>query len=301
MLDKIKRAMFPITLSKGLEVISEIHKGSQTIRWYNAVLQQLIETIGDIQVQKVTTQHIDDWLADVKSRHLSPWTSNSYVRAMKAFFNHMVKIGHLEVSPAAHLKVPKVPRSKPKDISDRDLAELVRVSKINRRDYALICTLRDTGCRVGGLVSMTVDAIHIEQLDNGNRRGKAMVIEKGARPRWVFFGNECAMAIIDYLEVRPQYAPAELWLNYKFDGGLSTQGVYHVLRRYAKMAGVKRFNPHAFRHRLAKKLEAERIPHRAIQEIMGWTSDAMLQMYVAYSVDELQRQYERYQNGDGDS
>ena len=87
------------------------------------------------------------------------------------------------------------------------------------------------------------------------------MVEKGDRPRYVFFGQECAQAILDYIETRPVYAPDELWLNRSFKP-LTTSGIYHLLRKTAERAGVKRFNPHSFRHRLAKKLEAEKIPHK---------------------------------------
>jgi integrase len=75
---------------------------------------------------------------------------------------------------------------------------------------------------------------------------------------------------------------------------LSTQGVYHVLRRHAKRSGVTRFNPHSFRHRLAKKLEAAQMPHKVLQDVMGWESAAMVQHYVNYSPTELQAMYDLF-------
>ena len=139
---------------------------------------------------------------------------------------------------------------------------------------------------------MTLETVHIEETEHG-RRGKVAVIEKGDKVRFVYFKNECANALINYLEIRAVYAPSNLWLN-RSDKPLSPSGIYHILRNTAKRAGVKRFNPHSFRHRLCKKLVAAGTPHKIIQDLMGWASQDMVQVYVIHTDDELQRYHEQY-------
>lgn len=292
MFKKIRRAMFPIKLSEGMAIIGKIHRRSETARWYKFPINELITIYGDIPVKDITEEHLDDWFAIVSNRGLSTWTVNSYTRAVKSFFNHMVTTGHISQSPAGHLKPPKPPKANPKDISDDDLIKLLKASKRDKRDYAIICMLRDTGCRIGGLVSMQLDNMIIEEKEQG-KRGKILVTEKGNKPRFVYFKDECCEAVLSYLEYRAVYAPQALWLN-RSDKPLSASGVYHILRRVAERAGVERFNPHAFRHRLCKKLVENGTPHKVIQDLMGWQSQDMVQIYVIHTDTELQRYHDAY-------
>lgn len=292
MLRRLRNLVAPLPLSGGLTIIETIHRRSETARWYKVPIEELIQIYGDIAVRSITAAHLDDWFDLVVARNLSRWTVNSYTRAVKSYFNHMVKMGHITVSPADHLKPPRPPKATPKDITDNDIIAMLAASKRDRRDYAMICMLRDTGCRVGGLVSMTVDTLHMQETEHG-KRGKILVTEKGDKSRFVFFKDETCLALIAYMEYRAAYSPPEIWLN-RSDKPLTTSGVYHILRRVAKRAGVARFNPHSFRHRMCKKLVEAGTPHKVIQDMMGWSSQAMIQIYVVHTDNELQRFHELY-------
>lgn len=285
--------MKPLTLSQSLDVIAQVHPDSDTPRWYRQPVNDLIAIAGDVPVRSVTREQIDLWWEDVKGRRLSRWTLNSYVRAMKAFWNHMVRLHHAKASPADHLKVPRPPKGNPKDISDGDVALLVKKARRSARDYALVLTLRDTGCRMGGLVSMTTDTLDIRRKEDGTYKGRILVTEKGDKPRYVYLKDESSRAMLNYLESRPVDAPPDLWLA---RGGepLTRSGVYHVLRSLARQAGVDRFNPHAFRHRFCKRLVAKGASPKVIQDIMGWDSPRMVDTYVIHTPDELQEYHERY-------
>ena len=284
--------MRPVTLSRGLGIMEQIHKRSDTARWYKIPINELIKMFGDVPVRAITPEQMDEYFDAISSRGLSRWTVNSYTRAVKSFFGHMINTGHISQSPAAHLKPPRPPRSNPKDITDDEVRALIRASKRNRRDYAMICVLRDTGCRVGGLVSMTVDTLDIRETEKG-KRGKIIVVEKGDKPRHVYVKDEACNALLDYLEIRPVFAPPDLWLN-RSDKPLTPSGIYHILRNTAKRAGVTTFNPHAFRHRFCKKLVEAGTPHKVIQDLLGWESQEMVQIYVVHTESELQAYHEQY-------
>lgn len=251
----------------------------------------------------MVTAWFDHLAQDTSQRHddrqLSPWTVDCYARGLKAFFNHLVRMGHLERSPVEY-RLRRLPKRAKKDIAQDDLERLVLKAKYNARDYAIVCVLRDSGCRVSGLLSMRITALHVVQViaEDGSARlhGRALVYEKGDKGRYIFFGDEACRALRLYLDSRPVVAANDdrLWINYKGQP-MTRSGVYQMLKRLAQYAGVERFNPHAFRHAFAKRLLAQNAPAKVIQELMGHEDvTTTMNMYVILDDQELEEFHRKY-------
>jgi site-specific recombinase XerD len=178
--------------------------------------------------------------------HLSPSTLRGYVRAWRAFFNWLVDEGLIASSPARKLKLPRVPEQPPKAISRADMERIVEAARrSSARDYAIVCILADSACRVGGLCNITLDNLYLD-------RGYAIVVEKNSQARYLLFTDRTLEAIGRYLEERPAGDYRELFLGHTHHP-LQTGGIHQLLARLATAAGVKgRHNPHAFRHGWAR-------------------------------------------------
>jgi integrase/recombinase XerD len=258
----------PITLSRGLEIAKKMTpKNKRANHWYEWPVADLIQQIGDIQVKDVTSEQLDEWLNTLHKRDhhrapgrkLSVWTIDSYGRAIRAYFTKLVEAEHLEQSPCKY-RLPRLPKKQKLDIPTNDIEKMVQWSEHNVRDHAIVLILCDSGCRVGELVSIQVAGVKLEEHKPGLWRGRALVHGKMNKRRWIYFSHDAVLALQRYMRVRPHDAPDDLWLSTK-GGVLSTSGVYQTLKRIGKLAGVKRFNPHAFRHALAKRLVAANAPN----------------------------------------
>jgi integrase len=96
-----------------------------------------------------------------------------------------------------------------------------------------------------------------------------------------------------YIDARPTTYD-ELWLSHRFTP-LRKDGIYQILERIAKRAGVDRFNPHAFRHALAKRLVARGTPMKAVADLMGHEDvTTTMTMYVTYDDEELDAIHKKY-------
>lgn len=178
---------------------------------------------------------------------LSPATISGRIQSAKALFDWCVRREYLEKSPASHLRRPKVSNrcDSSKVMVVEDLARLVAVAERwaedgEPRDLALLLFLVETGCRVGEAASLRVGWLDLEA-------GDGIVVGKtGERP--VDFTAATAMAMRAWLLVRPAVDHDCVWVG-RYGKGLSASGIYGVLRRLAKEAGVKgKFNPHSIRH-----------------------------------------------------
>lgn len=173
-----------------------------------------------------------------------------------------------EENIAKRLKKPNLERGEPKAATVEDIRAVLEALSFNQRwglepmasiarDRAIILFLVDTGCRVGGLCSITN-----ERLDLADYR--AIVHEKGKggrKPRLVFFSEATKAAVEDWLHYHPTWlekgpeTPLFVGLFTDHHGvWLSPTGVYQLMVRRAKSAGLRgRFTPHALRHSAARE------------------------------------------------
>jgi integrase/recombinase XerD len=294
----------PVTLSRALRIVEDITTtGKRRPHWFRVPVETLIDYVGDVRACDVTPEQVIAWhasLRDAPNRYkpgqrLSPWTVDSYGRAVKSFFNHLVKAGHIDASPARRLLLPRLPAKGKKDIDDGDIDRLIAVADLGGpRDLAIVLTLRDAGCRVGELVSMTAHGVRISE-NGGEMRGRAIVeSEKTHAARYVYLGDEACQALRRYLRARGPNVPDALWLS-RAGTPLTGSGVYLLLKRLGKRAGVQQFSAHAFRHALARRLVLNGAPPKAVQEILGHADvSTTLNMYVRLEPDDLERFHRQY-------
>lgn len=300
MFDKIKRKLSPLTLTKALTIVRRVAaRNREETDKFDRPIALLIEYLGeDAKVTSITPEQLTGWYNFVKGldhhskpgQKLSIWTVNSYGRLVRAFFNHLVKMGHLERTPwrATIGRLPKLHR---KDIPQSDIDLMVKYAGLNIRDRAIVLLLRDSGCRAGELLSMTIPNLHFEKKpDKGGKKrlcGYALVYgQKMRKHRYILFKEEAAKALKAYLDARPPVEFDTLWLAYD-NRPLTVSGVYQLLKRIARVAGVKRFNAHSFRHARTKELYRAGVPEPLIQELMGHDGVEVTRLYVQYEPDEL--------------
>jgi integrase/recombinase XerD len=228
-----------------------IEVAPRTCEWYLQKLAGLMAFVGaECEVETIRTDTLRVWLADLarqaerRTNHptrptreggLSPYTLAGYVRTMRRFFGWLYEEEHLEDNPAARLKLPKLPKEPPKAVAPNDLDLLLEAAWASGdRDYALVCFLADTGCRVGGLASLTLDALDLDA-------GEATVWEKGEKTRDVFLVPMTVAALRRWRRGHEDAGP-RVFVGKR--GPLTTNGVYQVLKRLGDKTGVQgRFKP----------------------------------------------------------
>lgn len=234
-------------------------RSRQTILWYAKRLKPLRSldkplpriSLDDLralyaQLSRRTTKYADHPSRPAVAGGLSPSTLRGYVRAWRAFFNWCIDGGLLKSSPARKLKLPRLPEQPPKAISYNDMEAIVEAARqSSARDYAIVCILADSACRVGGLCNITLDNLDLE-------KGYAIVIEKNSQARYLLFTARTVEAIRAYLPERPNVDSRALFVGRKRQP-IGTSGIHQLLARLAESAGVVgRHNPHAFRHGWAR-------------------------------------------------
>ncbi len=195
-------------------------------------------------VADVRPNEIDAVIVRLRRKTKSVATIAGHIQAIKSFFRWCKKRGYAQDEPAAHLL-----REKPRiDLRNRamtqeDFEKMLFYSKQqdSSSNFAILLFLADTGCRVGELCSLTIERVDLKMLE-AEVRGKT-------GSRFVDFTYRTRDVIREIIGDRKN---GHVFLA---DNGnpLTVHNIYARLRWVAKRVGiVKRFNPHAIRHRVGQ-------------------------------------------------
>lgn len=263
-------------------------KNSYTVVAYRTDLHQVslyVEEQGVDNWQDVTHEHIAGYLLQMRDdQGYRPTTIARKLASLKSFFRYMRRAGMIVHDPVEHLESPRVPRVLPRVLSVEQMSSLLRQMEVEtaagRRDLALLYTLYTTGMRVTELVSLNLDDFDVVSLtvrcaghDEWNRRERVLPLPPVA-----------AEAIQRYREtVRPRLAtshPEEraLFLN-QHGRRLTRQGLWLIIKGYARLAGITTITPHMLRHSFAMLMLNEGMELRSVQELLGYSHISAMQGY----------------------
>ena len=185
-------------------------------------------------------------LPHVKDEKLSGTAVNTYVRALKGFFNWLVQESIIEVNPFLKVPTPKLPKVLPKVFTEQEMKTVFETVAGKPRETALILLFLDSGItlsEISNLADTRVDTL------NGTLQ---VFREKTHKERVVYFSPQTAAAIETYRFNRPDpMAEPRLFLTH--DGyPLTGKRIQKILERVGKQARLsQRLSPHKLRHTFA--------------------------------------------------
>jgi Phage integrase family len=123
---------------------------------------------------------------------------------------------------------------------------------------------------------------------------------KGGTARTVKIGHQAARSLDRYLRARTRHTQAwrpQLWLGVNNRGPLTATGIYQIVARRGRQAGVNVY-PHRFRHHFSHTWLDRGGAERDLMELNGWTSPQMLTRYGARARGaRARRSYDRIMDG----
>ena len=306
------------TLSQALSTfveIGQVGKSASTVKWYQQKLDNLIDWLGpQTPVISVMRSDLMDYISFLENKKviyegnssrpqiegsLSIHSIHGSVRIIRHFFKWLNDNEVILDNPAAKIPLPKLPKPAKPGISESDLRKILTAARGNIRDYAILRFLESTGCRLGGVVNLTLDDLNLGEDEPSCRR--AMVHEKGDKDRTVFMTPGALDALLDWMEYRGM-------LGVEFPGvflskqpgrdwrPITVSGVYAILKRYAKKTGVKKnWSPHQWRHRFARRLLQQGLGLGQVSQILGHEDVSVtINYYGQFAVGQLQDGYDLY-------
>jgi integrase/recombinase XerC len=239
------------------------------------------------------------WLAERARQGLARTSTARAFSSVRSFFNFLDKRGLAHNASVGLIQTPKLPRSVPKALSERDMEYLLdaapeqeRAAWIDLRDNAILLLLYGAGLRIGEALGLTKGAID-GLLEAG--RDTLEVTGKGNKTRLVPLLPQAVDALKAYRDSCP--FQAKLGAKQAFflgarGGSLDPAIVQKRVREIRRSLGLaESVTPHALRHSFATHLLGAGGNLRTIQELLGHASLSTTQRYTDVDTARLTEVY----------
>lgn len=259
----------------------------------------------------IRREHIEIYVADILQRS-SAATAAFHYRALQQFWKWVISEellprgpdGRAAASPMEKMKPPKVDVVPPQVLTSAQLAALLDTCSgrdfESRRDRALIRLLLDTGCRRSEILGVRWAPDDPEENDIDLDQRTMRVRGKGGRWRFVRIGKKAALDLDRYLTVReahPHRDERALWIGRW--GVLKGSGMFQIIRRRGRQAGIDGAFVHLFRHTFAHQFKVNGGSDDDLMMLAGWRSRSMLARYGASAaMDRAHKAHDRLSPGD---
>jgi integrase/recombinase XerD len=218
------------------------------------------------------------------------------VHAVRGLYKFAVREGRLEIDPMENLLAPKAFTALPRFLTPVEVEALLQApdpkTPLGLRDRAILEVLYASGLRASELISLQP-----KDVDLGI--GLLTCMGKGRKERLVPVGSQACALVGRYLaEVRPALlrgrAAPYLFLNER-GAGLTRNGLWGIVRRYAVATGVERvLTPHVLRHSFATHLLERGADLRSLQAMLGHADISTTQIYTHISRERLRQIYDKF-------
>jgi integrase/recombinase XerD len=242
-----------------------------------------------------THDDISDVLIQLTKQSKSPRSIARCLSALRSFYKFLREQNIRTDNPVASHKTPKLGRALPKDLSEKDVEDLLyapdTTSALGLRDRAMLEVLYACGLRVSELINLRIDLINLNQ-------GFLRILGKGNKERLVPLGEVAREWIEKYIqEGRPQlYKTATDYLFLTQHGGImSRQNFWYAIKRYALQANIQsELSPHTLRHAFATHLLNHGADLRVVQMLLGHSDLSTTQIYTHVAQVRMQELHETY-------
>ena len=253
----------------------------KTVEAYGSDLLFFREFISELGcgLEQIDEHALFLYLVHLRRKGLKNTSLARNLSSLRGFFEFLVQEHHLHSSPAALLDSPKLVRKLPEVLSRSEVTALlerpVMTDRLGVRDRVMLELLYACGLRVSELVSLAVP-------DFDPQAGLLRVLGKGSKERYVPLHDSAVGLLMSYLrQWRALLGPKvdTIFLN-RSGLGLSRQGVWKLLRRYALEAGINRpVSPHTLRHSFATHLLEGGADLRTVQILLGHSDIMATEIY----------------------
>lgn len=284
----ISRYIDQIWMERGLS--------KNTLESYRRDLEQLAVWLNETHrgsLVGIDASTLQSYLAWRLSKKLSSRSTARALSCYRGLFRWLIREGQLQENPLALIENPKLGRSLPKSLSERDVEALLAAPNVDDpiglRDRTMLELLYACGLRVSELVTLTTSQINL-------RQNVVRVMGKGSKERLIPMGEEAARWLQDYYNsARPtllQFAPSEVVFPSNRCQEMTRQTFWYRIKHWAAVAGIdKPLSPHTLRHAFATHLLNHGADLRVVQLLLGHSDLSTTQIYTHVAQLRMKQQH----------
>ena len=209
------------------------------------------------------------------------------VSSLKSYFKYLEGEGIIKDNFMRLISNPKLEKTLPNYLNYQDLEKLLnfpdRNNKYGLRDALILEMLYSSGVRVSELANMKLKDIDFKDK-------KILVLGKGNKERYVYYGSKCDSLLKKYLDMDHMDSPY-LFIGKRKDR-LNEREIRLIVTESAKKAGINiHVTPHTLRHTYATHMLNEGADLKSVGDLLGHESLSTTQIYTHISNERLRQVY----------
>jgi len=223
-------------------------------------------------------------------------TTSRELSSLKRFYRFLLRQGKIQADPSLNISAPKLPRSLPKNLTEKDVEVLLSAPDVKQliglRDRTMLEVLYASGLRVSELVNLKVAQVSLNT-------GVVRVMGKGGKERLAPLGEEALNWINRYIKEARLMLLGEKTSEALFvtarGSAMTRQAFWHLIRRHAIQAGInKPLSPHTLRHAFATHLLNHGADLRVVQLLLGHSDISTTQIYTHVASARLKQLHTKH-------
>lgn len=274
-----------IATEKGLSINTQ-HAYERDLKQFNQFC-----SVKKWNERNIELTHLREYLASLRRQELSSRTLARKCSAIKQYFKFLVRENKIDSDPSELLLVQVKQKRLPKHLTVREMFKLISMAEghtdIETRDRALLELWYATGARISEMAELTISQIDLD-------KKTVKICGKGNRQRLIPVGEVAAEWCRKYQDIRHEWVrrsglrEMEVFFLTPLGKQMNRQGIWKIVRRYSKLAGIKRnVWPHMIRHSFATHILRNGADLRAVQELLGHRSISTTEVYTHLDIENL--------------
>ena len=255
-----------------------------TVKSYGTDLKEFYDFTGD---QKIDIDLVRKYLRKLYEKKYSSRTISRKVSSLKSYFKYLESEGIIKNNFMRLISNPKLEKTLPNYLNYEDLEKLLsfpdRSNKYGLRDALILEMLYSSGIRVSELANMKLSDINFKER-------KILILGKGNKERYVYYGSECERLLDEYLKKDHRNSP--YLLIGKRCEKLNEREIRSIVTENAKKAGTRvHVTPHTLRHTYATHMLNDGADLKSVGDLLGHESLSTTQIYTHVSNERLRQVY----------
>ncbi len=253
-----------------------------TVKNYKIDLTNFYEFVGK---DKITIDLIRNYLKKLYENKYTSRTISRKVSSLKSYFKYLESENIIDDNPMSLISNPKVEKTLPNYLNYDDLERLLEAPDINNkyglRDALILEMLYSSGCRVSELTNIKIKDINFKER-------KILILGKGNKERYVYYGTKCENLLNKYLEKETH----EYLFTNKHGNKLNERIVRKIVDDNSKKARLDvHVTPHTLRHTYATHLLNDGADLKSVGDLLGHENLSTTQIYTHISNERLREVY----------
>jgi len=277
-----------------------------TIINYRIDLEEFYNYLNGKKINTIDVNFVREYLKELYNKKYSSSSISRKVSSLKSYFKYLEAENKIKTNPMTLISNPKKEKKLPNFLNYNDLEKLLNTPDKNTeegiRDTLILEMLYSTGIRVSELVNIQIKNINTYEhkilvLGKGNKERYVYYgtkCQKGwgkvNKERYVYYGTKCQKILDDYLKIRK--ANTNYLLVNKHGNKLNERTVRKIIEETTKKAGINvHVTPHVLRHTYATHMLNEGADLKSVGDLLGHENLSTTQIYTHVSNERLRNVY----------